>query len=81
MPTIFRKYGYRFHFFANERNEPAHIHVTGKGGEMKVWLIGPLRVASVFKVSPADQRKIMEVIRENAKLFLEEWHEFSRKKN
>ncbi|MBI2646774.1 MAG: DUF4160 domain-containing protein [Deltaproteobacteria bacterium] len=30
MPTIFRKWGYRFHFYSNERNEPPHIHITAK---------------------------------------------------
>ena len=27
MPTMLRVAGYRFFFFSNERQEPAHIHV------------------------------------------------------
>lgn len=38
LPTILREYGYRFHFYSNEGKEPPHVHVTGKGGEMKVWI-------------------------------------------
>ena len=63
MPTVLRKFGYRFHFYSNEGREPPHVHITGKGGEMKVWL-----------------PKIIGVIKENTKLFMEAWNEFSGKK-
>ena len=33
MPTILRKNGFRFFFYSNERNEPPHVHVVGRGGE------------------------------------------------
>jgi hypothetical protein len=36
MPTIHRERGYRFYFNSNENNEPAHVHVKGKEGRMKV---------------------------------------------
>jgi hypothetical protein len=34
MPTIYRENGFRFFFYTHEGNEPAHVHVIGKGGEM-----------------------------------------------
>ena len=80
MPTILRKYGYRFHFYSNERNEPCHIHITGKGGEMKVWLPS-MKIEFAYALSPLEQRKIMAVIRQNTELFVEAWNEFSRKKD
>lgn len=80
MPTVFVKYGYRFHFYSNERNEPCHIHVTGKGGEMKVWLPS-LKIEFAYSLSPPEQRKIMVAIRENIEKIMEEWNEFSSKKN
>lgn len=55
------------------------MHVTGKGGEMKVWL-SPLSVEFSYGFSPPEQRKIMNVIVKNADLFVEAWHEFSCKK-
>ena len=36
LPTVLREFGYRFHFYSNEGDEPPHIHITGKGGEMKI---------------------------------------------
>ncbi|MCB1215004.1 MAG: DUF4160 domain-containing protein [Deltaproteobacteria bacterium] len=80
MPTVFKKFGYRFHFYSNERQEPPpHIHVTGKGGEMKVWL-ADLIVEFSYGVSPSEQRKIMGVIKEKSKVLMEAWNEFSSKK-
>lgn len=79
MPTILKKSGYRLHFYSNERNEPAHIHVTGKGGEMKVW-VPSLVVEFSYGLSPPEQRKVMLIIKENTNLILEKWNEFASKK-
>jgi len=32
MPEIFRKYGFVFFFYANEGQEPIHVHVRKAGG-------------------------------------------------
>lgn len=80
MPTILVQDGFRFHFYSNERNEPAHVHITGKGGEMKVWLPS-LEVAFSYGLSPAEQRNALEITKQNDRLFLEKWNEFSSKKN
>lgn len=39
MPIIHCEEGYAFRFYSNENKEGPHIHVVGKGGEMKVWLV------------------------------------------
>jgi hypothetical protein len=44
MPTILRLHAYRFHFYADEGNEPPHIHVTRDNVECKYWL-RPIRLA------------------------------------
>ena len=80
MPTVLIKDGFRFHFYSNERNEPPHMHITGKGGEMKVWLPS-LEVEFSFGLSPTDQRNALEITKQNAKMFTERWNEFSSKKN
>ncbi len=59
---------------------PPHIHITGRGGEMKVWL-KTLAVASSYALKPTDQRKLVTVVRENQNFFMEKWNEFARKKN
>jgi hypothetical protein len=79
MPTVLKKHGYRFHFFSNERNEPPHIHITGNGGEMKVW-IPNLRVDFSYGLSPAEQKRVMNVVKENLALFQEKWNEFTSRK-
>ncbi len=79
MPTILRKEGFRFFFYSNERNEPSHIHVAGKGGELKVW-IPSMIIEFSYDLSPAEQRNIIKIIKENLKLFKEKWNEFSSKK-
>jgi len=38
MPSVLVKDGYRFFFWSNENDEPAHIHVTKGGNEAKFWL-------------------------------------------
>lgn len=80
MPTVFTKEGFRFHFYSNERNEPPHIHITGKGGEMKVWLPS-LAVESSFGLSPPEQRRAMQIVKANVPLLMGCWNEFSRTKS
>ena len=38
MPTIIFLKGWRFFFYANERNETPHIHVSKGDAEGKFWL-------------------------------------------
>ncbi len=44
MPTVLRIGPFRFHFYAGERDEPAHIHVDASTGGCKFWL-DPVRLA------------------------------------
>ena len=54
MPTVLRKYGYRFHFYGSDMHEPPHIHVTGHAGKAKIWL-EPVEMAGV-SYDPLRQR-------------------------
>src|SRR5579863_3913127 len=38
MPTVLRIGRYRFFFYSNENEEPAHIHVKAGEDEAKFWL-------------------------------------------
>lgn len=38
MPTILQILGWRLFFYANEGNEPVHIHCRKGGMECKYWL-------------------------------------------
>ena len=79
MPTIHYERGYAFRFYSNESNEPAHIHLIGKSGEMKIWLIS-LQVARVRSISDHEQTKLLGIVEKNQKKFLQEWDNFRQKR-
>ncbi|MEZ4744291.1 MAG: DUF4160 domain-containing protein [Bdellovibrionota bacterium] len=57
------KNGYRFFFYTEEANEPAHIHVIEKGGEMKIWL-EPVEVSKFYRLKPKEQKEVITIARE-----------------
>ena len=69
MPTIHRERGYRFYFNSNENNEPAHVHIKGKGGRMKIWLT-KLTIAKVRNIPDHEQTKLLKIVEENQKKLL-----------
>jgi hypothetical protein len=77
MPTVLRKYGYRFHFYGSDMGEPRHIHVTGHGTKAKVWL-EPVEFAEAAGLNAAEKRRIVDVINEHKDELLEAWDEFFR---
>lgn len=77
MPTVLRKYGFRFHFYGSDMGEPRHIHVSGHDGKAKVWL-EPIAVADAKGFNTGDMRRIIDVINEHREEFLEAWNEFAR---
>lgn len=75
MPTVLRIGSFRFHFYSDEGNEPAHIHVESSDGECKFWL-SPILLASNKGVSPLTLRTIEKLVYVNADLLKEKWNEF-----
>ena len=75
MPTVLTKDGFRFFFYSREGNEPPHIHIIGKGGEMKIWLSN-LGIAKIYNLSPKEQRIVLEITAANVELFKKEWRVF-----
>jgi len=80
MPTIYRESGFRYFFYSNEGNEPSHVHIEGKGGEMKIWL-EPFGIEFAYGLSPRDQRVIVDAVSKNMKLFKEKWDGFTAQKS
>lgn len=81
MPAVHREAGLVFRFFSNENQEPPHIHVYGQKGSMKIWLNTNLDIAKIRKLSASDQRRGMEIVKNNKTLFLEKWYEFKKREN
>jgi len=80
-PTIFTKSGYRFFFYANERNEPPHIHVQRNNAVAKFWL-RPVSLAKNHGMTSAELSRAFSLVEQHEIIILEKWDGFfSRKKN
>jgi hypothetical protein len=76
MPTILRTKGFRFFFYSNENDEPAHVHVEKGDAEGKIWLEPALSVAYFRGFSTGEQNEIMDITSGNLKSFIKKWYEY-----
>jgi hypothetical protein len=76
MPTVLRIGPYRFHFYSDELNEPAHIHVATSDGECKFWL-DPIKIARNMNLKPPDLRKIERLVFENRNFLIAKYLEYN----
>ena len=77
MPTVLRIGPYRFHFYSDERNEPAHIHVRTSDGECKFWL-DPITLAKNRGLAPHVLRQIERLVYEHQAFLKEKFDEYHR---
>ncbi|WP_440652042.1 DUF4160 domain-containing protein [Cysteiniphilum sp. 19S12-1] len=75
MPTILRIGSYSFYFYANEGNEPPHIHIRSAGSEAKFWL-DPIVLASSKGFPLHELNRLEKYVEKNKSLFEEKWNEF-----
>ena len=80
MPTVLRFRGYRFYFFAEEGNEPPHVHVDKGSGTAKFWL-ADWSIASSEGLKPAEIRLALKIGRQHEQILKEAWNEFHQRKN
>ena len=83
MPTLIFIFGWRLHFFANEGNEPIHIHCTKGNMECKFWLDREnfdISEAYSYNLTPKERRVIRKIILENFEYIEERWDEFQERK-
>ena len=81
MPSILYIRGWRLFFYANERNEPPHIHARKGGVECKYWLdpdTFEIEEAQAYNLRPADRRAIRKIIFENFEYILSEYQGFRK---
>ena len=76
IPTVLRIDGYRFFFYSNENNEPAHIHVEKGNVEGKIWLEPSILIAYFKGFSSWEQSDIMQIARENFPVFIKKWYDY-----
>jgi hypothetical protein len=75
MPTVLRIGPYRFYFWADERQEPPHIHIAAAENEAKYWLI-PFERSWNRGFRSGELKEIERLIEANLELLKEAWHEF-----
>ena len=83
MPTILLIRGWRFFFYANEGNEPIHIHCRKGEKECKYWLDTEnfdLVVAFNYGMTGRDTREVKKIIFEYFEFIEREWKKFQTRK-
>ena len=81
MPTILYIDGWRFFFYANERQEPIHVHCQKAEKECKYWLDQEnfdISEAFSFKMNNKDKRIVKKIIFEYFELIEKSWDEFQK---
>ena len=82
MPTVLSISGWRLFFYANEGNEPIHIHARKGDRECKYWLDREnfdLDEAYQYNLSPNDRRAIKKIIFEHFEYIEQQWEEFQQR--
>ena len=75
MPTLGWIGPYRIFFFASDREEPPHVHVSRDDAAAKVWL-APVRLATKFGFNRREVVRVVRIVATNRGRFEEAWHEF-----
>ena len=74
MPEVFRQLGFVFFFYANEGNEPMHVHVRKAGGFAKYW-IEPIELEFSQGMKVNDLKTAGKLIKDHVELIKTKWDE------
>ena len=83
MPTILVLMGWRLFFYANEGNEPMHVHCRKGDMECKYWIdedTFDIQEAYSFCMSPRDKKQIRKIIFEHFEYIADQWREFQERR-
>lgn len=79
MPIVLFLNGFRFFFYSNENDEPAHIHVRKGNSEGKIWLEPSIQIAWMTGFTVQEEKAIRQIASENEQLFKTKWYEYFAK--
>jgi len=79
MPTVLNKNGFRFFFYSDEGNEPAHIHVEKGDAVGKIWLEPNLEIDYLNDFTSAELKQIKTIVSQHFDQFKNKWHEYFKK--
>lgn len=77
MPTLLRAGRFRFFIVMADCREPPHVHVSGGGGQAKVWL-SPVALESAAAYSRHELRAIERLAMEYQATLMDRWDEECR---
>ena len=83
MPTIMLVMGWRFFFYANEMDEPIHIHCRKAEKECKYWLDRKnfdVYEAYVYNMNNKDKRQVKRILFEYFEHIENEWDKFQKER-
>ena len=83
MPTILQILGWRLFFYANEGNEPIHVHARKAEKECKFWLDREnfdIEEEFAYNLNPKDKREIKKIIFEHFEYIEQQWDEFKKRR-
>ena len=83
MPTILQILGWRLFFYANEGNEPIHVHARKAEKECKFWLDREnfdVEEEFAYNLNPKDKREIKKIIFEHFEYIEQQWDEFKKRR-
>ena len=75
MPTLLIWRGYKFRFYASDRLEPPHVHVSKDGNAAKVWLES-LDVEYARGYNEREMSQLSAIVAENRDEWIERWNGF-----
>jgi hypothetical protein len=83
MPTILEILGWRLFFYANEGNEPIHVHARKAETECRYWIDTDnydIMEAYAFNLGPKERRQIRQIVFDHFDYIVEQWAEFQRRR-
>ncbi len=83
MPTVLFINGWRFFFFADEGNEPVHIHVEKAEKSCKFFIDAEkfdLNKKYSKNMNNSDLKQVKEIIFSNFNYIVDQWEKFQRKR-
>ncbi|PIP42374.1 MAG: hypothetical protein COX19_01310 [Desulfobacterales bacterium CG23_combo_of_CG06-09_8_20_14_all_51_8] len=83
MPTILAILGWRLFFYANEGNEPIHVHCRKGAMECKYWLdreTFDIEEALSCNMLEKDKRQIRKIIYDHFEYIELQWDDFQRRR-
>ena len=76
MPVVLRVRGYRFEFYASDRDEPQHIHVKKDRKHAKYWLEPTVLLEFSHGYRPHELNRVQKIVEDHREELLEAWRGF-----